>query len=528
MYTVVVADDEEELRRALIRKVDFESLGFSVIGEAENGAEALELVEKLEPDLLLTDIRMPFISGIELARQVREIRPAMQIAFISGYDDFSYAQQAIQYNIVSYMLKPITSAGLTEELKRIKSKIDDKFSEFASQNSEQVEGSSFLMSLILDGYQERNKESKNEQIMKEAVSYGLLKEENSELHYTVVVTSILDLEDNNCTTRASVNAIDSILRKYIKHVSFYTEGKVVSLLMATLSDFDKYLHIAVEEIAQNVKRIMKLSCSIGISRPVKQIIGAHEAYIEAMNAIGYSRRSGTSVYFISDVERTEDFDLEKIQDSISEVENLIRGGTKQELENYLNAFFDTMDKRCISQVVANFMMTQLISEVFRIVYAVAEDDAVTELEKHISFLNQMFMADSSQIRKRYIDFCLSARDLIAEQRKKSSKVICEKALELIERKYMDTDLSLVSISNEIAVSPNYLSALIKKYTDSTFIELLTKKRIEIAKDLILCSSMKIREISEKCGYSDQHYFSYCFKKYTGESPIMCRRNNEET
>ena len=123
MYTVIVADDEEELRQALIRRVDWESIGFQVVGEAENGVEALELVEKYEPDLLLTDIRMPFVSGIELARQVREVQPATQIAFLSGFDDFTYAQQAIQYNIVSYLLKPISAAELTEELKKIKEKI---------------------------------------------------------------------------------------------------------------------------------------------------------------------------------------------------------------------------------------------------------------------------------------------------------------------------------------------------------------------------------------------------------------------
>lgn len=89
MYTVVVADDEEEIRRGIIKKVRWEELGFRVVGDAENGVEALELVEKLEPDLLLTDIRMPFMSGIELARQVREIRPTVQIAFLSGFDDFS-------------------------------------------------------------------------------------------------------------------------------------------------------------------------------------------------------------------------------------------------------------------------------------------------------------------------------------------------------------------------------------------------------------------------------------------------------
>ena len=109
MYTVIVADDEKEIRRGIVRKVRWEELGFRVVGEAENGAEALEMVEKLEPDLLLTDIRMPFLSGIELARSVREVLPTVQIAFLSGFDDFSYAQQAIQYNIVSYMLKPISS-----------------------------------------------------------------------------------------------------------------------------------------------------------------------------------------------------------------------------------------------------------------------------------------------------------------------------------------------------------------------------------------------------------------------------------
>lgn len=93
MYTIVVADDEEELRSAIVRRINWKEIGFLVVGEAENGIEALELVDRLEPDLLLTDIRMPFISGIELARQVREARPATQIAFLSGYDDFTYAQQ---------------------------------------------------------------------------------------------------------------------------------------------------------------------------------------------------------------------------------------------------------------------------------------------------------------------------------------------------------------------------------------------------------------------------------------------------
>lgn len=152
MYTIVVADDEEELRRAIIRKIDWESIGFRVVGEAENGIEALELVERMEPDLLLTDIRMPFVSGIELARQVREVRPTTQIAFLSGFDEFSYAQQAIQYNIISYMLKPITMADLTEELKKIKLKIDGIFAEFDTKKNDNPNLQQFFLPLLLDDY----------------------------------------------------------------------------------------------------------------------------------------------------------------------------------------------------------------------------------------------------------------------------------------------------------------------------------------------------------------------------------------
>ena len=172
MYTVVVADDEEEIRRSLIRKVDWAQIGFQVVGEAENGVEAMDLVEKLEPDLLLTDVRMPFISGIELARRVREIRPTVQIAFLSGFDDFSYAQQAIQYNIISYLLKPISSAELTKELYLIKEKIDQKFEKFASrdQMQQKMEKWEFLMPLMLDGFQRSGSEDAEKELIEEKMA----------------------------------------------------------------------------------------------------------------------------------------------------------------------------------------------------------------------------------------------------------------------------------------------------------------------------------------------------------------------
>lgn len=417
MYTIIVADDEEELRRALIEKVDWESVGFKLVGEAENGVEALELVEQLKPDLLLTDIRMPFVSGIELARQVREVHPSTQIAFLSGHDDFTYAQQAIQYNIISYMLKPISAAELTEELKKIKNKIDEQFRTFAAGVHQPSKESaiSLSMSLLLDEFQIENDLQRDRELLDKFVRLGIVQSASEAFMYTVMTMSIINEHEENETKEVNVDAVNSVLEKYFKVLSFYINGKITSILISSKRGYDKYLHIAVEEICEKVKRIMGKSSLIGVGRLENGLSNVHKAYVESIKAIGYATQKKKGIYFITDM----------------------------------------------------------------------------------------------------------------EQYKNSAELISEKALEIIDNQYMDPDISLVSVSKEIAVSPNYLSALIKKSTGCTFIELLSKKRIAVATDLLLRSNYKIREIAEQCGYSDQHYFSYCFKKSTGMSPNACRRGSAE-
>ena len=129
LYTVVVADDEPGLLEAVCSMIRWEEIGFRLVGSAGNGLDALQLVEQLQPDLLLTDIQMPFISGTELAKSAREIQPLISIAFLSGYDDFEYAQRAIENRVISYLLKPISMAELTNALKDIHVKMEQRFLE---------------------------------------------------------------------------------------------------------------------------------------------------------------------------------------------------------------------------------------------------------------------------------------------------------------------------------------------------------------------------------------------------------------
>ena len=124
LYRVLLVDDEEDIREGISRKMDWLGLGFSLVGEAANGQDALELAESLRPDVILTDIKMPFMDGLELCRILTDRLPAARFVVFSGFDAFEYAKQAIQMNVVEYILKPINADELSAVLRRLKDQLD--------------------------------------------------------------------------------------------------------------------------------------------------------------------------------------------------------------------------------------------------------------------------------------------------------------------------------------------------------------------------------------------------------------------
>ena len=409
-YTVVVADDEDELREAVCTMIPWQELGFRLVGSASNGLDALQLVEQHGPDLLLTDIRMPFISGIELARQVREVRPATHIAFLSGYDDFEYAQQAIRYNIISYMLKPLTVKGLREELQTIREKIDAHYAVFqaAVQREGQDPCGALLMALTLDEYADWEGSGQGEAYARQC---GLLRGGEGRTAYAVMTSTLLKGDGCSDTPPSFAASVDHLAAKYLRCMSFFVPGKVVSVLLGEPQELEESLYILADEISQMAGRVLGRPCRIGVSRAVNGLGALHNAYREAMEALRQGDRTEAGAQFIGDLEPA------------------VKGGS----------------------------------------------------------------------------------------------LLCRRALEALDQHYMDPGLSLVSLSGMLDVSPNHLSACIKKYAGETFINTLIRKRMEAAQELLATSSLKVREIAGRCGYTDQHYFSYCFKKYSGESPNSMRR-----
>ena len=400
LLSVVVADDEQELLGAVCQLIDWEGIGFKLVGRASNGLDALQLVEELQPDFLLTDIHMPFISGTALAAQVKAVQPLIQVAFLSGYDEFEYAQQGIASEVIAYLLKPISMAQLTQELIEIHRKIEKKQADFSAARQDASNYQAVAAAMLLDCYFYAGREEN----LKALSRMGLAPE--SIRSVTVAALSCADADAQACQT--ALGAAEKFLSRQYPCRGFCSAGRIVLLL--TSENGFLQLHAAIDELRRALKRLLDLDVSAGISKEHAPDSDFHEAYKEAMEAL-----------------------------------------------------------------------------------KTAETES---------------------------GFCAADGQSGIDQ-------LCGRVLQIIDKEYMDETLTLQSVSERLHVSASYLGPNIKKNAGDTFINLLIRKRMAVALNLLQSSDSRIAEIARRCGYSDQSYFGYCFKKFYGVSPAKMRQEREQ-
>ena len=400
LLSVVVADDEQELLGAVCQLIDWAGIGFRLVGRASNGLDALQLVEELQPDFLLTDIHMPFISGTALAAQVKAVQPLIQVAFLSGYDEFEYAQQGISSEVIAYLLKPISMAQLTQELIEIHRKIEKKQADFSAARQDASNHQAVAAAMLLDCYFYTGRVEN----LKALSRMGLAPE--SIRSVTVAALSCADADAQACQT--ALGAAEKFLSRQYPCRGFCSAGRIVLLL--TSENGFLQLHAAIHELRRALKRLLDLDVSAGISKEHAPDADFHEAYKEAMEAL-----------------------------------------------------------------------------------KTAETES---------------------------GFCAADGQSGIDQ-------LCGRVLQIIDKEYMDETLTLQSVSDRLHVSASYLGPNIKKNAGDTFINLLIRKRMAVALNLLQSSDSRIAEIARRCGYSDQSYFGYCFKKFYGVSPAKMRQEREQ-
>lgn len=506
LFSVIVADDEEELREAVCGLIDWEGIGFRLLGSAGNGLDALQMVEQLQPDLLLTDIHMPFISGTSLARQVRELQPLIQIAFLSGYDDFEYARAAIDCDVIAYLLKPISMEELTKALRDIHEKLEAKFSDFAGGGDGAGALRLAAASLLLDGCAGEQSE---ERLRESLAELGLVTTAPYEL--TVLAAR---LPGGLPPGQRAAQIADRVLKKYFGSCSFVSGERILSLLVSEVG-FSR-LGTALDELLYMLRRLLGSAPAIGVSRKFDRFTRCHSACREAVDAQRFS--SGEGVHKIGEMIQDRAGDRER-EDSAEELEKLLQSGSRPALEKYLGELFGRAGGGQIG------LLRVLVTAQNLLEGALPPGQAALLLRRCGLDKPLDEGLGPEELQRRTADLCLAGQSLLSESRRDGVSLLCERTMKIIEQEYMDEGLSLGSVSERLHVSPNYLSANMKKHAGDTFINLLIKRRMEAARGLLGAGNMKIAELARRCGYADQHYFSYCFKKYYGVSPAKMRREN---
>lgn len=523
-YRMILVDDEDEVRGRIISKINPES-GFEVVGIAGNGYDAIELIEKLKPHVVLTDIKMPFIDGIELAKIIRRDFPTTKVAFISGYDKFDYAREAIELNVVSYLMKPVTINDIEEFLMKLKNSLDEEFNFLSNTrliHKKYEDSIPQLINSYLSSY--RNKGELTKDDINHLKQYNL---DFSNGNYLVGVIGFDNYIDLNTTEESKIfigSLVDKAFNNFSYYHSFYVPEGVVFILEDKKIQSSRDIDLELYEVIKYCEEYRKIDLKIGVSRCFNNFQKYPNAFRESEQAYGHSKYFNLGqIFYYSDIEEKERKQIVINESELNEFEYILKYGEKEEVKESLENIFNIVSKEekeyiLDPQLLIIKIANSLINFASSINVNIADIISGRIIEEMLTF------KDVEDLKQFIYDAIIKLRyNNIKTQVSRNEKVI-EDIYKYIEENYENPNISLESISDELNISISYLSMLLKKLRGVTFNKELIKYRMEKAKGLLKYSNEKIIIISKKCGYNEVYYFSHSFKKYTGLSPKEFRKN----
>ncbi|NQX64436.1 response regulator [Paenibacillus qinlingensis] len=548
MYKLLLVDDEEDVREGVVREINWEAIGFEVVDKAENGKEALEMVERLQPDVVVTDIQMPFMNGLQLAEAIRERFPTIKLIILTGHDEFEYAQRAIKLHIDEYVLKPFSAQELVNALLKVKGHIQEEVAHRKDvqllkehyRKSMPVLKENFLATLM-------NRKLPRDEVFEKAANYGIELSGNS---YVVAVLSIdgvfiseEDLENREELSKsislkysedqalkyfALLNITEEIAGKRGLGLVFMHDDQVV--LLAARENRDKEAALqetmrVLEEIRQSVEKYLKFTLTVGIGSVMKDVTKISYSYEDAVLSLDYRLILGSNrMIYIDDVEKRS---VDKIRfDDVKEhaLTRCIKVGTSQEIRETIDELFQGIEA---GVSVKDYQIYLL--EILTCILKAAKDSNlnVDEVfgESFIPFTEINKFTSLEEAKHWLAELCASMMSHIATDRQYTYKNLVDLAKDYTKSHYHEGDITINKVCGHLHISAGYFSSIFKKETKMTFVNYLNHIRMEAAKELLRSTDMKALEIAEKVGYADANYFSFSFRKNVGVSPKEYRNNS---
>lgn len=528
MLKLIIADDEKWVRTTIKSIIPFDKLNLALSCEASNGIEALELCRQYEPDILLTDIMMPGLTGLELMKEVRKLLPNLRIVVISGYNDFEYAKTAMKYGIADYLLKPIDEKELTQVLERIGIELGEQK---RIKKVKEVEEEQYKKALpvICEAFLNQvisNNNMTADNIRSELHKYGIEFPKND---YTLCITAPdtnLKTEEGRVAQQYYKTIVKRTMKRYTKAVSFPLE-KDKTVLVSIINNND----VNVSGI-KNAFRIMNLllkkkyslSISSGISGSTHQLCMLQDLYLNAAEALEtrFWTGAGTLAFYksgcLSDdlkLSLTEEMlnkitlnlKLSNIQTAISYVESISNSLVSDDAQKIGYHIRPTLIKEFFWQLIQSVIIMLNIQLPF-----IRHESVVTGEQPYDKIRGTLFIHSLIDCIKDLLEDIFN----FYHDKNPLDVNLIENAKKIIESNFAG-DISLEQVARHVHLSPAYLSELFKKETGMSFIDYKTIIRIEYAKKLLCTPSINISEVSGKVGFSDPKYFSKLFKKITGKT-----------
>ena len=520
LYRVLLVDDEEDIREGISRKMDWLGLGFSLVGQAANGQDALELAESLRPDVILTDIKMPFMDGLELCRILTDRLPAARFVVFSGFDAFEYAKQAIQMNVVEYILKPINADELSAVLRRLKEQLDRERAERRNVEllrSRYTENLPILRELFYANLLDGRIEPGTEQERAAHLDIDLQGEE------WAVGLAYIGSESRNALSTLSVqNLLEESLTADRCRLSLYNDW--VALIVSLTEKFTIYDLIRILDRACTLAAsYLDLTLTVGVGAPCKELSGMARSAAEARTALEYRSMVGRGqVIYIGDLEPDGGQVLTFEEADERTLTAAVRLGSEQEVREATAALAGKIRVANPSAGQYSLFLLELVTHLMKITrrsgVGVEEvfgaDFSLPLQESELPALGEL----EHWCAERY----LRLRTLIRRRQTDSAGQAVETAKEYIRQHYAESDLSVEKLCAYLHLSSTYFSTLFKRETGTSFTAYVTTVRMEAAAEAIRGTEDKTYLIAQRCGYEDPNYFSYVFKRHFGVTPTKYR------
>lgn len=524
MYRLLLLDDEEIVTRSIQKVFQLQEFGFEVAGAFSNPVKALEQVGQLKPDLIITDVKMPQMDGLEFSSRVKEILPDVEIVILSGYGDFSYAQTAVKLGVSDYLLKPIKKDDFKNMLVRMRQKIEEKQSRQnyynslrkVLQNSFSELKNRFFLMLAEDGVYDENlyhmlREQKKDEIL-DAV-FILIR---------VDIYQISAVHDYMSEIGKLTQQMEDALSGYGNVDDFLSDESLYFYLYYVKKEDEDHVRHTVHEILDKKKR-EGMRFSVGISHIRQGLKELFDARNDCVGQIYLAEANLAETPEISSVRNQEmavNIPYREMESLFQEISLSNEQGIK-----------DMLDK--IYQVPAQNLHVLYRDYFFSITFLIllriyqmqnkygADHDIVETRFLDLRYLRKEYPVLEKQ-RELVEEKALQIYELISKQKIAAPSKMIRAALDYIDL-HFNENISLQDVADNINISKNYLCDIFKKELGVTFINYVTNLRIEKAKEYLTNTDMKMYEVSYAVGYNDYAYFSQIFKKYTGTTLSAYRR-----